>query len=100
MTDTMQIIRDDEMYGLAMIPLLVDYDIKRCNVEGCTDRPNTIILRLAPDIPRAGFCEEHYQQGNTEGGVKFDLTFDDFDAFTRQPAPAEVEAERSEEATT
>ena len=91
MSDAMKIIRDDKMYGLAMIPLFVDYGIRRCNVDGCTDRPSTIILWLAPDIPRAGFCEEHYGQANMESGAKFDLTFDDFDAFTRQSEPAEIE---------
>lgn len=77
----MRIIRDEDMFGLMMIPLLVDWNIRRCNVKGCKSRPNTIITDLASDVPMAGFCEEHYQQGNVKGGTTFTLVFDDFDAF-------------------
>ena len=77
----MKIIRDNDLGGLAMIPLLVDWDVKRCNVDQCLDKPSTIVRQLASGIPLAGFCETHFQQANAEGGAKFDLTFDDFDAF-------------------
>ncbi len=80
----MEIIRDEELFGLMMIPLLVDWGIRRCNVEGCTEKPNTIIRELAPDIPLAGFCEEHFQETNVEDGATFNLTFDDFDAFIKE----------------
>lgn len=77
----MQIIRDEELHGLMMVPVLVDHNVKRCNVDGCIEKPNTVVFGLAPDVPLAGFCEEHFQEANIEGGAEFNLTFDDFDAF-------------------
>ncbi len=77
----MKIIRDEELGGLAMIPLLVDWGIKRCNVKGCTDQPSTIVQGLSSDVPLSGFCEDHFQQANVKGGTEFNLIFDDFDAF-------------------
>lgn len=83
----MKIIRDDEFGGLMMIPLLVDWNIRRCNVKGCTSKPNTIVAQLADDVPICGFCEEHYQKGKEEGGWKLTLVFDNFDAFKQDPTP-------------
>lgn len=80
----MKIIRDEEYGGLMMIPLLVDWNIRRCNVEGCTEQPNTIVTQLAPDVPVCGFCEKHYQETNKPGGTNFTLEFDDFDAFAQE----------------
>lgn len=77
----MKIIRDDQLFGLGMVPLLIDWNIRRCNVKGCTEKPNTIVSQLSPNVPLCGFCEGHYQEANKEGGAKFDLAFDDYDAF-------------------
>lgn len=85
----MKIIRDEEMGGLFMIPLLVDWGIKRCNVKGCTNKPNTIATQLGEDIPISGFCEEHYQKANTPDGTRFDMEWDDFDAFASHLEEAE-----------
>ena len=88
----MEIIRDNELGGLMMIPLFVDWGVKRCNVEDCTARPSTIVRQLSPDIPLAGFCEEHFQEANQEGGAVMSFVFDDFDAFVisrvADPAPS------------
>ena len=80
----MKIIRDEEFSGLMMIPLLVDWNIRRCNVEGCTNKPNTIVTQLAEGVPICGFCEEHFQEANTPAGMNFTLKFDDFDAFAQE----------------
>lgn len=77
----MKIIRDNEFGGIMMIPLLCDWGIRRCNVKGCTEKPNTIVSQLAEDVPICGFCEKHYQDANKPGGTNFVLVFDDFDAF-------------------
>jgi len=77
----MKIIRDNELGGLAMIPLFVDWGVRRCNVAGCPDRPTTIVTQLADDVPQAGFCEKHFQQANVPGGTTFTIEFDDYDAF-------------------
>lgn len=74
----MKIIRDEECAGLMMIPLLCDWNIKRCNVEGCTNRPNTIISTQGETF---GLCEECFQEGNKPGGTTYNLVFDGFDAF-------------------
>lgn len=75
----MRIIRDEECFGLMMIPLLVEWGIRRCNVEGCIDKPNTIISQ--EEVGIYGLCERHYQEANKPGGTKFTLVFDEFDAF-------------------
>ncbi len=77
----MRIIRDEEGMGIFMIPLLVDWGIKRCNVVGCRNKPNTIISQLGEDIPVSGFCEEHFQEGNVPDGTTLTLEWDGFDAW-------------------
>jgi len=90
-------IRDKEALGLAMIPLFSMWDIRRCNVEGCTDKPTTIGTDDELEIT-FGLCEQHFRETNTPGGASFDLVFDDFDAFeaARRPVakcyPARVTA--------
>jgi len=63
----MNIIRDEEQDGMnapafSMIPLLVQWGIKRCNWVGCTNNPTTIIAGAGADIPVFGMCEQHYQE--------------------------------------
>ncbi len=77
----MKIIRDNDLGGLAMIPLFVDWNIRRCNVGGCTAKPTTIVIGLADDLPNAGFCETHFQEANKPGGTIFSFEFDNYDAF-------------------
>lgn len=77
----MQIIRDEECFGIMMIPLFCDWNVRRCNVSGCMNVPTIIVTQLADGVPVSGFCEEHYQQARQEGGTTFRMTFDDFDAF-------------------
>ena len=90
----MKIIRDEEGGGLFMIPLLVDWNIKRCNVADCISEPNTIITQSGEGIPVYGLCEEHFQEANAPGGATLNLEWDDFDAFAPQPE-TEVEAENN-----
>ena len=76
----MKIIRDEECYGIFMLPLLTEWGIRRCNQAGCQEVPNTIIA--ASGAGRVfGLCEAHFQQGNVPGGTKYSLEFDNFDAF-------------------
>lgn len=77
----MKIIRDEETFGLMMIPLFHEWGIKRCNVSGCTNKPSTIISELSPDVPVSGWCEDHFQDFKTSGRFKGTLDFDNFDAF-------------------
>lgn len=82
----MKVIRDggDRLY---MIPLFCDWGIRRCNQEGCREKPTTIVVVLADESPtgaslRFGLCEEHYQAGNQgDGGFNYTLIFDDYDAW-------------------
>lgn len=80
----MKIIRDEELSGIMMIPLMVEWGVKRCNVDGCKEKPNTIVLELHPKVPIAGFCEKHFQEANVPGGADMRLIFDDFDAFAQE----------------
>jgi len=80
----MKVIRDEETFGLFMIPLFHDWGIRRCNVKGCKAKPTTIITQLSPDAPASGWCEEHYQEFKTSGSFEGTLIFDDYDAFKNQ----------------
>jgi len=79
----MKIIRDNEFFGLAMIPLLVDWGIRRCNYEGCRNKPNTIITEVE-GTPIFGLCEEHFQMCNVPSGGTLALEWGDFDAFKEE----------------
>ena len=79
----MKIIRDEECFGLGMIPLLVEWNIKRCNYKDCANEPNTIITSARDDIPIFGLCEQHFQMANIEGGATLSLEWNDFDAFKK-----------------
>jgi hypothetical protein len=85
----MNIIRDNQLGGLAMIPLFCDWGVRRCNVEDCTQQPTTIITGVAPDCPPIGMCEEHFQAANQGEGVTYTFVFDEFDAFKKQKADEE-----------
>lgn len=74
----MKFIRDNDFGGLAMIPLFVDWQIRRCNVKGCTNVPTTIITE---DSLVIGICEEHFQESREKGEIEFTLEFDEFNAF-------------------
>lgn len=77
----MQIIRDEDTNGLMMIPLLHEWGIRRCNVKGCREKPNTIIAGATSHVSAFGLCEAHFQQGNAPGGARLSLEFDGFDAW-------------------
>lgn len=77
----MKIIRDNELGGLMMIPLLCQWGIRRCNVKDCREKPTTIVTRITPDISQCGLCEAHFQELNSPDGIEVTLIFDDFDAF-------------------
>ncbi len=84
----MKVIRDDELLGFGMIPLFVDWNVRRCNMKDCTNRPSTILTDVHPEVSLAGLCEPHYQEFLQEdGSCQFEgtMTFDDFDAFKATP---------------
>lgn len=79
-----QVIRDEELGGIMMIPLFVDWKIKRCNVKGCTFKPTTILTQPHPTISAMGLCEVHYQNNlDNENNLvlKCTVEFNDYDAF-------------------
>ena len=73
----MEIIRENDGSIITMIPLLVQWGIKRCNIKKCNNEPNTIIVNIHPNAPKAiGLCEDHYQAGNKPGGCKMDFEWE------------------------
>ena len=76
----MQVIRDDQLFGLGMIPLFSQWNIRRCNVAGCRSKPTTIITGI-PDVEAFGLCEDHHDECEVKGELDFTLDFDDFDVF-------------------
>jgi len=80
----MRVIRaedDDPMGKLEMLALLIDWNIRRCNVEGCKALPSTIIAGLE-GAHTIGICEEHFQKANKPSGpVKYKFVWDSFNAW-------------------
>jgi len=70
---TMNIIRDEEMHGLMMIPLFQQWNIHRCNIKGCKEKPTTIITGTTAGM--FGMCENHYQKGKDKGTMTLELEF-------------------------
>ena len=70
----MYIIRDDELNGLLMIPLLNDWGITRCNVKNCKEKPTTIITAIK-GVPKFGMCESHYKKAEDLGKINVSLEF-------------------------
>lgn len=75
----MNIIRDNEQDGMntpaiSMIPLLVSWGIKRCNVVDCKNNPTTIVS--GTEAGTFGMCEHHFQEASeTPGNYKLSLEF-------------------------
>ena len=75
----MNIIRDPGQAGtntpnISIIPLMVQWGVKRCNLVGCENRPTTIIAGTT--APVFGMCEEHFQEAiKFDGNVKLSLEF-------------------------
>lgn len=73
----MNIIRDEEMHGLFMIPLFHQCGIHYCHAKGCPHKASTILT----DVPGAGvvgICEGHYQEAKAANkwSISLDLTKD------------------------
>lgn len=71
----MIVIRDENQKGpipaISMIPILIDWEIHRCNIKSCTYKPTTIIRHN--DVGIFGMCEKHYQKSVRAGKVKLEL---------------------------
>ena len=67
----MEIIRDEEMNGIMMIPLLTQWGVNRCNVRDCHENPTTIITG-ATEQP-FGLCEKHYKECKESGKIAYTL---------------------------
>jgi len=70
----MEIIRDEEMGGLMMIPLFHQWGVTRCNVRDCKEKQTTIITG-ATEQP-FGLCEKHYNECKQSGKLHYTLDFD------------------------
>ena len=69
----MEIIRDEEMGGIMMIPLFHRYGITRCNIRDCKEKHTTIITG-ATEQP-FGMCEKHYQESKAKGKLEYTIDF-------------------------
>jgi hypothetical protein len=70
----MEIIRDEELGGIMMIPLFQQYGINRCNIKDCKEKETTICIHEQANF---GLCEKHYQEGKDAGTMKLQLEFND-----------------------
>jgi len=57
----MQIIRDEELGRITMLPLLVQWGVRRCNMLGCRSKePSTIVTGTEAGI--FGLCEDCWEK--------------------------------------
>ena len=62
----MKVIHDNELGGVAMIPLICDWGIQQtCQVIGCKEKTNAILCLPDNESPTGkathiGICEKHY----------------------------------------
>ena len=69
----MNVIRDEDCKGLMMIPILVQWNISRCNIKDCKENPTTIITGAIkkPFV----LCEKHYEKFKNAGKLECTLDF-------------------------
>ncbi|KKN06259.1 hypothetical protein LCGC14_1079200 [marine sediment metagenome] len=69
----MNVIHDNELGGIMMIPLIVDWRVSTtCQIDGCTEKTNTIICFNDSETPTGnplniGICENHYVEAKKSG---------------------------------
>ncbi len=68
----MEIIRDEDLGGIMMIPIFHQYQITRCNIKDCQEKPTTVCVHEQATF---GLCENHYQDGVSKGTMKLELEF-------------------------
>ena len=72
----MKVIHDDELGGIMMIPLIVDWGINStCQIDGCLEKTNAIVCFSADESPigkplHIGICEKHHKE--SQNASKFD----------------------------
>ena len=74
----MQVIRDEQFNGLMMIPIFNQYNITRCNVDSCMNKPSTVVKDCINDEWEScdfALCEFHYQESKSKGRIEYKLTF-------------------------
>ncbi len=76
----MKVIHDDELGGIAMIPLICDWGIpETCQIKDCEEKTNAIVCFSADESPTGkalhiGICEAHHNESVKES--KFYYTVD------------------------
>lgn len=76
----MKVIHDNELGGIAMIPLICDWHIpETCQIRGCKEKTTTIVCFDSSESPTCkpltiGICEKHHQESRKQD--KFYYTVD------------------------
>lgn len=74
----MTVIRDEQFFGMMMIPFFNQYQIHRCNVSECHEKPTTVITDCVDndgDKLNFALCEKHYQESKEKGRIDYRLDF-------------------------
>ncbi len=75
----MKVIRDEELGGIATIPLIVDWGIPRvCEILDCGDATTTIIVFDGSENPtgkslHVGICDRHHAEAAETGKFHYTL---------------------------
>ena len=73
----MKVIHDDELGGIMMIPLIVDWGIKKtCQIKYCQEKTNAIVCFDATESPTGealhiGICETHHSEASEKNSFHY-----------------------------
>lgn len=75
----MKVVHDNELGGVAMIPLICDWGIKKiCQIKGCAEITNAIVCFNANESPtnealHIGICEKHHQESVKQDSFNYTI---------------------------
>ena len=73
----MKVIHDDELGGIATIPLIVDWGInKTCQIKDCSDKTTAIVCFNSTESPTGealhiGICEKHHTEASKSDSFNY-----------------------------
>jgi len=73
----MKVIHDNETGGIAMIPLICDWNINTvCQIKDCKEPTNTIVCFTADESPTGkalhiGICDKHHKEARQRDSFNY-----------------------------
>jgi hypothetical protein len=70
----MQVIKDNDMGGIMMIPFFAQHGINQCNVDGCNNKPFVALTEIEGLETPIGICKDHYKEAESKGKWELKIT--------------------------